>query len=684
MKTFSKTCFLQLSKFYKALFKTLDSIFRSCLPAMIILGFINYCHGADRKDLEIVSGGRSQALIVIDGNAPKTVEFAARELQNYIKDISGCKLTIKKVSGQDDCGIEKDKTYIFVGESPYTRSAGISVKQLKADGFKIIARDNWLALLGRDYSGPPISGMRHPWILSYCYNPKLGLNTMGETGTLFAVYKFLEKYCGVRWYMPGKLGQVVPTADTIKIGPTDFQEEPDFEYRYLYTCLFPKDSSSALWYRRAGFGARFPVQINHSFVYIRNRYPDHPEYLALSNGRRDFKSSCLGSGNLCLSEPGTLSAFVSLIREYFNAHPEQDIYPVMPNDGMGAICECDKCQKQIDNSKGKNGRFSNYVWNFVNRVAKEVAKTHPDRFVGCCAYGPYADPPDFELDPNVVVMVCKTRKSYMDKKYLVETNTKIAQWRKKCKTLYIWEYYNYYAFDGANIIAGKIRVPVIFPHIIAEDLKFLKGKSKGEFIEAETSLPTVKFHYPGLMHLNLYITGKLLWNADLDVDKLLDEYYETFYGPAGQEMKRFFSRAEEIYTRPLISTDRNKIYSPQEEEELIGYLQEALTKCGQGVYRKRVELLAKELILEKSSSARPAETVPSVPGEEKQKGLVAYWKFDEGKGNIAGDSSGKNNNGCIYQGKWIKSPQGAALEFCNCQGYVKIPSSPSIEPNGDK
>ena len=42
-----------------------------------------------------------------------------------------------------------------------------------------------------------------------------------ETGTLLAVYNFLDCQMGVRWLWPGKLGEVVPKVSTIRIGNLD-------------------------------------------------------------------------------------------------------------------------------------------------------------------------------------------------------------------------------------------------------------------------------------------------------------------------------------------------------------------------------------------------------------------------------------------------------------------------------
>ena len=56
--------------------------------------------------------------------------------------------------------------------------------------------------------------------------------------------------------------------------------------------------------------------------------------------------------------------------------------------------------------------------------------------------------------------------------------------------------------------------------------------------------------------------------------------------------------------------------------------------------------------------------------EKKEKGLVASWQFDEGKGKVAGDSSGNNNHGTIHKAKWVKGISGSALKFEGKGSYV--------------
>jgi hypothetical protein len=44
-------------------------------------------------------------------------------------------------------------------------------------------------------------------------------------------------------------------------------------------------------------------------------------------------------------------------------------------------------------------------------------------------------------------------------------------------------------------------------------------------------------------------------------------------------------------------------------------------------------------------------------------GLVGWWRFDEGSGTIAGDSSGNGYNGTIYNCAWVAGKYGDALKF---------------------
>lgn len=68
--------------------------------------------------------------------------------------------------------------------------------------------------------------------------------------------------------------------------------------------------------------------------------------------------------------------------------------------------------------------------------------------------------------------------------------------------------------------------------------------------------------------------------------------------------------------------------------------------------------------------------------EAKDKALVAYYKFDTGKGKIAKDSSEYGNNGKIHGAKFVKDGKNFALKFDGRDCFVDCGNSPTLNPSG--
>lgn len=62
------------------------------------------------------------------------------------------------------------------------------------------------------------------------------------------------------------------------------------------------------------------------------------------------------------------------------------------------------------------------------------------------------------------------------------------------------------------------------------------------------------------------------------------------------------------------------------------------------------------------------------------KGLKGYWSFDEGSGNIAGDSTGNGNSGTITGASWTTGISGFALDFNGSIDYVDIANATILNP----
>ena len=63
-----------------------------------------------------------------------------------------------------------------------------------------------------------------------------------------------------------------------------------------------------------------------------------------------------------------------------------------------------------------------------------------------------------------------------------------------------------------------------------------------------------------------------------------------------------------------------------------------------------------------------------------ENGLVGWWKFDEGSGTTAMDSSGNDNTGTLTNGPvWVDGQRGKALSFDGLDDYVRIEASDSLD-----
>ncbi len=483
----------------------------------------------------IMVGDTELVQICLKEDAPDSVQLAATELQTFVKRSVGVKLTISTQS-------DKSKGIIYLGGNKDL------LENVGREGFTICSRNGNIYITGHDSLSGAVFGIRNPWRRKEVYNEELKLGAFGETGTLNGVYCFLEKFCGVRFYWPGELGTVVPNRHEISIPENYyFSKTPIFNCRFVWLCDFNEAPEDALWYRRIGFGGIAPVQIIDYNWFFTNKLKDsHPEIFALVDGERDFGAKCAvrGGGHLCYSHPNTVPLVAGLINEYFDEHPDQRYFPMLPGDGLVRVCGCPECQAEVNDNCDRSCKFSDHIWGFVNRVAREVAKKHPDKFIGCSAYDSYAAPPlrIARLEPNVAVQFGKNRGAMAAPSYERFVRERIDQWRTKTSNnLCGWDFYLQCWIPWRGL-------PCLYSSVIQKDLKAMKSSCfAAEGIEAESwqKGQPHRVTYPATQHLNLYLTGRLYWEPDIDLNAFFDEYCTLFYGPSAKPMREFWQLCEE-------------------------------------------------------------------------------------------------------------------------------------------
>ncbi|MBO7621476.1 MAG: DUF4838 domain-containing protein [Victivallales bacterium] len=530
--------------------------------------------------------GQAYTHIVIEKDAPDSVKLAASEMQQFIGRLCGVQLPIRNEA--------------LEGEGAIHLGHGVETESLPSDGFRIKTAPKALYIAGKDSRNPPPIGPRNPWRRTELVNNELKLAALHDQGTLCGVYAFLEEFGGIRFYWPGEDGIVLQPVDELKLPEIDMTRSPRFSYRYPWFCLFEKDKDNALWFHRAGFGGHAPVVIIHSFNFVNQHQKEHPEFWALVNGKRAFTNECVadGHGHLCLNNPDLLKTWCDDIRKYFDANPEIEVYPIVPNDGLTRICECPQCQADLRPQAASNGVFSYHIWNFVNKVAREIRKTHPNRYIGCLAYEKYWQPPEeIDFEPNVAVMICHSRSSMTDEKASENFWKGVDAWSKKSGRLYFWDWY-------LNHWPPTDHLPIFYSQTIEREIRKMAANPKicGEFIESENFRNAFPFGHerigmPGMQHLNLYLTAKLLWNPQLNVKDIRDEYYKLFYGPAEAPMSSFWTLAESMRDQAILTGNGapDSIFTRQILLALNEYLQQAMKAVPQdSVFARRIKIVNDE------------------------------------------------------------------------------------------
>jgi hypothetical protein len=593
-----------------------------------------------QESLVIVKDGKPNAQIVVAAEKrSRMATLAALELRLHVQNISGARLPIVTSAGA------ALPVKIFVGESPVAAKLGVTAEGLQHGAYRIVTGPDWIVLVGSDFDfdhtvvpvgisrkddsgrerwerdvkasgltdtgwGYPFGGLyKHYWnrdfdqTMSQPYgedavalwttggNQLKGLWNHDEAGSCNAVYALLHSI-GTRWFMPGPLGEVLPKLSTIAVGPIHETVQPHSPVRawswYNYGAF---DFDDIIWARRLGmnFGHQYlgvthgvhglvPV---HSTEAMRKA---HPEYYALIGGKRDTEHR--GHGTACFTSKGLEKETVNYLRFIFDKYNLPHV-GIWPGDGLKQ-CGCDGC---------RNKTPSELVWEFADRVAREVYKTHPDRRVSCAAYTTYIEAPDTieKFTPNLSVWIANSaRPRMLDPEHWADYQARVRKWQSKMAPGSILRLENnrYHVWGIEDGVRGvPISYPVIHPRAAARDLKFLKGISAGEI--GEQSQLTGKWKVMGLEHITLYVQSRFLWNADLDVDQVLDEYCTLFYGPAAQTMKEVIYFTEDNLAVKDESRGRGRgnpmNVSLATALKLRDLLDKAKAAAGTGTYAERVD-----------------------------------------------------------------------------------------------
>ncbi len=391
---------------------------------------------------------------------------------------------------------------------------------------------------GRDLVGDAeLDALGDDGFLIKSFDENILITGKTSRGTLYGVYEFLRRFVGFRSFT--KDIEKVDSLDELIIPELYITEKPDFEYRDAYF-RFAFDGAFCAKNRlnttlgdiSAEKGGSFKFfNCHHSFddlVPPSEYFEEHPEYFALHDGRRT-------KDQLCLSEPRVLEIGVARVKSWIAEHPECKVFSVAQNDNE-RYCTCEKCRKVEE----EEGAPSGSVIRFVNSLAEQIEKDHPDILIHTFAYQ-YSRVAPRLVRPkkNIIVRLCNIECEWGDSLENIakrdpngksaEFLTNINEWSKICDRLYVWDY----AVNFSNYLQP-------FPNFssMVENIRYYKKHGvKGVLQEGN-------FSYGGgasLDDLKSYIVAGLLWNSDADVKLMTEEFCRYVYGNGAPYIMEYIS-----------------------------------------------------------------------------------------------------------------------------------------------
>jgi hypothetical protein len=502
--------------------------------------------------------GRTSLRVVLPENAIPAERTAANELIHYLERATSASFPLVPESRQSD-----DAPAIWVGPTAKSRSIGVDAEALGPEEWRIRTVGNDLILVG----GRP-------------------------RGTLYAVYRFLEDHVGVRWWTPYE--EHVPTRTDLAV-EVDAAGRPAFAYRDIQAVGGPaafharnraNGHFSFLTRVHGGRESYGPPSMVHTFFrYVppEEHFRSHPEFYSELNGRRraDRAQLCLTNDALVDVVAAELAAYIADARSKAEAMGEDPprLFDISQND-WSRPCECAACGA-LD---AREGSHAGSLVHFLNRVADSIAEGHPDVLLDTLAYDYTLQPPrNLRLRDNVVVRLADLQYRDFSKPVTHRANRVVRRaiegWRERTSHLRIWAYTVTFGRSPNNMPLPNLPV-------IAEDFRYyLERGVEGLFVQHVHPV------HADMRDLKLWVLFKLVEDPTRDLEALIADFTEGFYGPAAKTIREYLGTLERAAQRKPSSIPHPTHY------EQFRYLTPAFLRRAQALFERAASEVAGDPVL---------------------------------------------------------------------------------------
>jgi hypothetical protein len=451
----------------------------------------------------LAQGGQSSAVITTVGPATPVLEYAATELQRWLREISGAELPITAADAPSDA-------------PGFSLQIAADATTLGSEGYRLETRGDTLHITGGT-----------------------------GRGVLYGVYGLLEDHLGCRWFTSEI--HAVPRQNTLLLPRLNETVRPVLEYRepFVTECRGGDwvarnrcNSTGATLEARHGGKLQYNGFV-HTFaelVPVDTYFDAHPEYYSLVKGKRLREYT-----QLCCTNPEVVRIVTEAILDRIEKTPDATVFSISQNDWFN-FCQCDACAAVAAEEDAQIGP----VLQLVNQVARVVAQRHPDKLIDTLAYQWTRKPPKtMRPEPNVVIRLCSIECCFAHpfttcdgpaNRRFVED---VVAWSKISSRLWVWDYTTSFA---------SYLVPFPNLRVRAENIRFLVAHNvTGIFEQDVYNTPAGEFS-----GLSGYLGAKLLWNPNCDPDRAINEYLAGVYGAAAPHLRAYLDALHDKVERENI------------------------------------------------------------------------------------------------------------------------------------
>ena len=388
-------------------------------------------------------------------------------------------------------------------------------------------------------------------------------------GTAGAIYNFLTKFCGCRWYTATG-DKRIPKNPDLKFDSIDYKHVPSFkslEHGGKHAGAVHNPEIRA-WVRRNNsflmpnyaFGApddgwfyigpvthtlaaymppiiRKPRTFNHDKSFFAGPHPTlagkeyfstHPEYFTLNKAGKRVPDK-----QLCFSNPVVRKELLKNVENAIKAEKyDPDTYAILDftqNDRSGGFCFCPKCQALAKKYRTPGGAY----FDFLVEMGKYFAPKYPKlmfRFFSYQEDMTGIPPKGLKFPDNMSVILAPLQQDFSKSfthKYNVRFLNQMRDWGKLCKEIWIWNYPTLYTHG--------IKIYSLFPGVYrnTENLK-LAHDAGVRYIIAEQGGSVVDGC--SFKELNVYLQCLMAEDVGIDVDAAIKEFCDAVYGEAADDI----------------------------------------------------------------------------------------------------------------------------------------------------